>query len=130
MVFNESQLNMSQFPSFTGREVIAALSKVGFEVARIRSSQSQLLETLCFDFAQHKESVRGSHAFTHSKILNPILRLLSTYFDYTLLYERLRQRLRSGQAQYKSLKASRSVTIKKFRGLYLFISGHHIYDTL
>ncbi|MEH1950269.1 MAG: hypothetical protein V7K77_25420 [Nostoc sp.] len=28
---------------------------------------------------------------------------ISAYFDYALLYERLRQRLRSGQAQYKSL---------------------------
>ncbi|MEH2172640.1 type II toxin-antitoxin system HicA family toxin [Nostoc sp.] len=29
---------MSQFPSITGREVIAALKKVGFEVARVRGS--------------------------------------------------------------------------------------------
>jgi predicted RNA binding protein YcfA (HicA-like mRNA interferase family) len=29
---------MSQFPSITGREVIAALGKVGFEVARICGS--------------------------------------------------------------------------------------------
>ncbi|WP_442938703.1 type II toxin-antitoxin system HicA family toxin [Nostoc sp.] len=29
---------MSQFSSVTGREVIAALSKVGFEVARLRGS--------------------------------------------------------------------------------------------
>lgn len=29
---------MSQFPSVTGREVIAALSKVDFELARVRGS--------------------------------------------------------------------------------------------
>ncbi|MEH1957074.1 MULTISPECIES: hypothetical protein [unclassified Nostoc] len=29
---------MSQFPSVTGREVIAALSKVSFEVARLSAS--------------------------------------------------------------------------------------------
>jgi predicted RNA binding protein YcfA (HicA-like mRNA interferase family) len=29
---------MSQLPSLTGREVITALGKIGFEVARVRGS--------------------------------------------------------------------------------------------
>ncbi|WP_292759848.1 type II toxin-antitoxin system HicA family toxin [Nostoc sp. NOS(2021)] len=29
---------MSQLPSLTGREVIAALGKIGFDVARVRGS--------------------------------------------------------------------------------------------
>ncbi|WP_066377236.1 type II toxin-antitoxin system HicA family toxin [Anabaena sp. CA = ATCC 33047] len=36
---------MSQFPSVTGREVIAALFKVGFEVARVRGSHHILIHT-------------------------------------------------------------------------------------
>ncbi|MEH1944381.1 MAG: type II toxin-antitoxin system HicA family toxin [Nostoc sp.] len=36
---------MSQFPSFTGREVIAVLSKVGFEVARIRGSHHIMIHS-------------------------------------------------------------------------------------
>ncbi|MCL6750824.1 type II toxin-antitoxin system HicA family toxin [Nostoc sp. CCCryo 231-06] len=36
---------MSQFPSVTGREVIAALSKVGFEVARVRGSHHIMIHT-------------------------------------------------------------------------------------
>jgi predicted RNA binding protein YcfA (HicA-like mRNA interferase family) len=34
---------MSQLPSLTGREVIAALSKIGFEVARVRGSHHILI---------------------------------------------------------------------------------------
>ena len=34
---------MSQFPSVTGRQVIAALSKLGFEVARVRGSHHILI---------------------------------------------------------------------------------------
>ncbi|GAA6614769.1 type II toxin-antitoxin system HicA family toxin [Scytonema sp. NUACC26] len=36
---------MSQFPSVTGRQVIAALGKVGFEVARIRGSHHILIHS-------------------------------------------------------------------------------------
>ncbi|MEH2322352.1 MAG: type II toxin-antitoxin system HicA family toxin [Nostoc sp.] len=36
---------MSQFPSVTGREVIAALSKVGFEVARVRGSHHIMIHS-------------------------------------------------------------------------------------
>ncbi|MGJ5630427.1 type II toxin-antitoxin system HicA family toxin [Nostoc sp. CALU 1950] len=36
---------MSQFPSLTAREVIAALSKVGFEVARIRGSHHIMIHS-------------------------------------------------------------------------------------
>ena len=34
---------MSQFPSVTGRQVIAALNQVGFEVARVRGSHHILI---------------------------------------------------------------------------------------
>jgi predicted RNA binding protein YcfA (HicA-like mRNA interferase family) len=34
---------MSQLPSLTGREVIAALGKIGFEVARVRGSDHILI---------------------------------------------------------------------------------------
>jgi len=34
---------MSQLPSLTGREVIAALAKIGFEVARVRGSHHILI---------------------------------------------------------------------------------------
>lgn len=34
---------MSQLPSLTGREVIAALGKIGFEVARVRGSHHILI---------------------------------------------------------------------------------------
>ncbi|MEH1951505.1 MAG: hypothetical protein V7K77_31815 [Nostoc sp.] len=37
---------------------------------------------------------------------------ISTYFDYALLYERLRQRLGSGQAQYKSLDGTEAEVAK------------------
>ena len=37
---------MSQLPSVTGREVIAALDKVGFEVARVRGSHHILSSVL------------------------------------------------------------------------------------
>ncbi|MEI2578918.1 type II toxin-antitoxin system HicA family toxin [Scytonema sp. PRP1] len=36
---------MSQLPSVTGREVIAALGKVGFEVARVRGSHYILIHS-------------------------------------------------------------------------------------
>lgn len=36
---------MSQLPSITGRQVIAALSKVGFEVARVRGSHHILIHS-------------------------------------------------------------------------------------
>jgi predicted RNA binding protein YcfA (HicA-like mRNA interferase family) len=36
---------MSQLPSLTGREVIAALSKIGFEIARVRGSHHILLHS-------------------------------------------------------------------------------------
>ncbi|MEH2105379.1 type II toxin-antitoxin system HicA family toxin [Nostoc sp.] len=36
---------MSQFPSVTGREVIAALSKVGFEVVRVRGSHHIMIHS-------------------------------------------------------------------------------------
>lgn len=36
---------MSQLPSLTGREVIAALSKIGFDVARVRGSHHILLHS-------------------------------------------------------------------------------------
>ncbi|MFN6539554.1 MAG: type II toxin-antitoxin system HicA family toxin [Nostoc sp. EkiNYC01] len=36
---------MSQFPAVTGHEVIAALSKVGFEVARVRGSHHIMIHT-------------------------------------------------------------------------------------
>ncbi|WP_392481339.1 type II toxin-antitoxin system HicA family toxin [Nostoc sp. C110] len=36
---------MSQFPSVTGREVIAALSKVDFEVARVRGSHHIMIHS-------------------------------------------------------------------------------------
>jgi predicted RNA binding protein YcfA (HicA-like mRNA interferase family) len=34
---------MSQLPSLTGREVMTALSKIGFEVARVRGSHHILI---------------------------------------------------------------------------------------
>jgi predicted RNA binding protein YcfA (HicA-like mRNA interferase family) len=34
---------MSQLPSLTGREVITALAKIGFEVARVRGSHHILI---------------------------------------------------------------------------------------
>ena len=36
---------MSQLPSVTGREVIAALGKMGFEVARVRGSHDILIHS-------------------------------------------------------------------------------------
>lgn len=36
---------MSQLPSLTGREVIAALDKIGFEVARVRGSHHILIHS-------------------------------------------------------------------------------------
>ncbi|GAX43203.1 hypothetical protein NIES4075_42150 [Tolypothrix sp. NIES-4075] len=36
---------MSKLPSLTGREVIAALSKAGFEVARVRGSHHFLIHS-------------------------------------------------------------------------------------
>jgi predicted RNA binding protein YcfA (HicA-like mRNA interferase family) len=36
---------MSQLPSLTGREVIAALSKIGFDVARVRGSHHILIHS-------------------------------------------------------------------------------------
>ena len=36
---------MSQLPSVTGRQVIAALGKVGFEVARVRGSHYILIHS-------------------------------------------------------------------------------------
>lgn len=36
---------MSQLPSVTGREVIAVLGKVGFEVARVRGSHHILIHS-------------------------------------------------------------------------------------
>ncbi|MCC5657374.1 type II toxin-antitoxin system HicA family toxin [Nostoc sp. XA010] len=36
---------MSQFPSVTGREVIAALSKVDFEVARVRGGHHIMIHS-------------------------------------------------------------------------------------
>ncbi|MEH2249332.1 type II toxin-antitoxin system HicA family toxin [Nostoc sp.] len=36
---------MSQLPSLTGREVIATLGKIGFEVARVRGSHHILIHS-------------------------------------------------------------------------------------
>ncbi|MBH8551618.1 type II toxin-antitoxin system HicA family toxin [Nostocaceae cyanobacterium CENA357] len=36
---------MSQFPSVTGREVITALNKIGFEVARVRGSHHIMIHS-------------------------------------------------------------------------------------
>ncbi len=36
---------MSKLPSLTGREVIAALEKVGFEIARVRGSHHILIHS-------------------------------------------------------------------------------------
>lgn len=45
LVFNESQLRYESIPSVTGKEVIAALSKVGSEVARVRGSHHIMIHS-------------------------------------------------------------------------------------